>query len=51
MDHGDPKTRKEKKGRDKDRSKNIYSQKHVRAAEELQAKRAATKGAGGGKKK
>jgi hypothetical protein len=53
MDRDCPKTRQEKKGRDKERGKNIYSQKHVRAAEELMAKRAAANSAAkaGGKKK
>ena len=38
MDHSQPKTRMEAKGRDKKGKGTPYSQKHVRAAEALLAK-------------
>ena len=41
MDHAEPKTRKEMKGRDKQGSGDPYSQKRVRQLEALMEKRAA----------
>lgn len=44
MDYKEPKTRREAKGRDKEKSSGPYSQKHVRMQEALAAKRAAAGG-------
>jgi hypothetical protein len=41
MDYKEPKTRKEMKGRDKERDANPYSQKRVRQVETLMEKRKA----------
>lgn len=41
MDHSEPKTRQERKGRDKDRGGGPYSQKHIRLQEALREKRSA----------
>ncbi len=43
MEHAEPKTRKEKKGRDREQGGDPYSQKRVRQLEALMEKRAATK--------
>jgi hypothetical protein len=43
MDHAEPKTRKEKKGRDREHGGDPYSQKRVRQVEAMMEKRAATK--------
>jgi hypothetical protein len=40
MDHSEPKTRKEMKGRDKEQGAQPYSQKRVRQLEALMEKRA-----------
>ena len=42
MDHPEPKTRKEVKGRDK-RHDTMYSKKHVRQMEKIMEKRVKTK--------
>ena len=39
----DPKTRREKKGRDKTKTNTVYSAKHVREHERLQEKRQETR--------
>lgn len=42
MDHAEPKTRKEKKGRDREHGGDPYSQKRVRQLEAMMEKRQAS---------
>ena len=46
MDHAEPKTSKEMKGRDRERGGDPYSQKRVRQMEAMMEKRAGGKAAG-----
>jgi hypothetical protein len=50
MDHSEPKTRKEMKGRDRERDANPYSQKRVRQLEALMEKRLSVATSNAGKK-